>query len=375
MDFGLSDVQRELKTSARDFLKNEAPTSLVRQLMAQEDGMPRELHRKMAELGWMGLIVPENFGGLGLGMLDMAVLLEEAGYAALPGPLLFSSALSASALRLGGSDAAKEKWLTRIASGDAIGTIAIVEHDDSLNPADLKTTARRSGASYVLNGTKLFVPYAHCADFIVVAAKVEPAADPNGVALFLVERAADGVEVRMLKSVDQTRRFGELKLGSVTVSADARLDSDGELFEKVLDIGAVAMSADSLGGTERVLEMAVEYSKVREQFGKPIGSFQALKHAAAEIVADLEPARALLWYAAYALDELPKEASRASSMAKARLSDVFSRASDRAVLMHGGIGFTWEHDIHLWFKRARLNDSFFGDAIFHRERVAKLSGY
>ena len=193
-------------------------------------------------------------------------------------------------------------------------------------------------------------------------------------ALFVVETATKGVSIKTMQRLDLTRRIARVELDGVQVAPEARLHGEG-LLERVIDIGAVAIAADSLGGTERALEMAVEYSKVREQFGKPIGSFQALKHAAAEIVADLEPARALLWYAAYAQSELAAEAPRAAAMAKARLSEIYSRATDRAVLMHGGIGFTWEHDIQLWFKRARFNESYFGSPTYHRERVAALGDY
>jgi len=181
------------------------------------------------------------------------------------------------------------------------------------------------------------------------------------------------VTIRSMKNLDLTRRVASVELRSVPAK---RLHGGGsQLFTKLVDIAAIAVAADSLGGIERALEMAVDYSKVREQFGKPIGSFQALKHAAAEIVADVEPARAMLWYAAYAIDTGAADASRVAAMAKARLCDIYSRGTDRAVLMHGGIGFTWEHDMHLWFKRARFNESYFGSPSFHRERVATLGAY
>lgn len=370
MDFGLSEEQQQLKNSAREFLANECPPAVVRKLMADAEGMPRELHRQITALGWTGLIIPERFGGAGLGILDMAVLLEECGWAAMPGPFLFSSALAARALAQGESEQLKQRWLPAIAEGRAIGALAIVEEDDSLAPADLATTATPEGKGWRLRGAKMFVPYAHIADFMIVAARVDGAVD-----FFVVEGGAPGVSTRLLHDLDQTRRVCRLALADVAVAEESRLGGGARLFERLIDVGAVATAADSLGGTERALEMAVEYSKVREQFGKPIGSFQALKHAAAEIVADLEPARALLWYAAYAQDALPAEAARAASMAKARLGDIYSRSTGRAVLMHGGIGFTWEHDIHLWFKRARFNEPFFGSPVFHRERVAALGGY
>jgi alkylation response protein AidB-like acyl-CoA dehydrogenase len=373
MDFGLSEEQQQLKDSARNFLTKECPATRVRQIMADDEGMPRDLHRAIANLGWTGLIVPEKFGGAGLGMLDMSVVLEECGYAALPGPFLFSSVMAAAALAGGGSDDLNARWLTPLAEGHALGTVAIVEANDSLTPADLSASARQAGAGWVLNGAKMFVPYANVADFIVVAARTGPLA--NDLGLFVVEPKAAGVRIRRLKHLDLTRRVFALELDAVVLAPDARLDGRMKLYNRLLDVAGVALAADSLGGTERALEMAVEYSKVREQFGKPIGSFQALKHAAAEIVADLEPSRALLWYAAYAQDALPGEAARAAAMAKARMCEVYMRSADRAVLMHGGIGFTWEHDIHLWFKRARFNESYFGSPPYHRERLARLSGY
>ncbi|MGA9721802.1 MAG: acyl-CoA dehydrogenase family protein [Candidatus Binatus sp.] len=367
MDFGLSEEQQQLKESARAFLSGECPTTFVRKAMATEDGYPRELYDHIAKLGWSGLIVPEKFGGAGLGMLEMAMILEEGGYAAMPGPFLFSGVLAASALKLSGSELLKEKWLIPLAEGKAIGTVAVVESAGSIDTRDIKAIATKSGAGWHLSGTKMFVPYAGVADFIVVAAKRD-----SDIFLFVVDAKAPGVTIRSLKNLDLTRRVSSVEL---TGAPAERLHGGTGLFAKLIDVAAVAVAADSLGGTERALEMAVDYSKVREQFGKPIGSFQALKHAAAEIVADLEPARALLWYAAYALDNNAPDAVRAASMAKARLCDIYSRGTDRAVLMHGGIGFTWEHDMHLWFKRARFNESYFGSPAFHRERVAAIGEY
>jgi alkylation response protein AidB-like acyl-CoA dehydrogenase len=359
MDFGLTDEQRQLKDSARELLAGECPTTAVRIAMASENGTLPELYREIAKLGWTGLVVPENFGGAGLGMLDMAVLLEEQGYAAMPGPFLFSSAIAADALIHGGSDALKDKWLRAVAEGKAVGTIAIAESNDR------HATLSKDG-SVTANG--IFVPYAGIADFIVVAARNQAGA----ISIVVAETKSPGVRVRPLKNLDLTRRVAAVDFENV---AATELKGGESLRRRILDVGAVAIAADSLGGTQRALDMAVDYSKVREQFGKPIGSFQALKHAAAEIVADLEPARSLVWYAAYALDAIPQEASRAAAMAKARLCEVYSRGTDRAVLMHGGIGFTWEHDIHFWFKRARFNESYLGSPAYYRERVAQLGGY
>jgi alkylation response protein AidB-like acyl-CoA dehydrogenase len=371
MDFGLTAEQQQLKESTRSFLGKECPTARVRQIMAGSDGMSTELHDEIAKLGWHGLLIPSEYGGAGLTMLDMALLLEECGYAALPGPFSFSSAVAAWALSAGASESLKRNWLGALAEGRAIGTVAMADANASLNPADFSTRARREGESFVLNGTKMFVPYPHIADFMLVAART----NDSGVALFAVNRDAAGAHVKLHNGLDLTRRVGVVELAGVTVGADAMLSADADFYHRVLAVGAVAIAADSLGGMERALEMAVEYSKVREQFGKPIGAYQALQHAAAEIVADLEPARSLLWYAAHAQSALPADALRSASMVKARICEAFMRNTDKAVLMHGGIGFTWDHDIHLWFKRARFNESFFGSPSFHRERVAVLSGY
>ncbi len=369
MDFGLSEEQQQLKASAREFLADKCSTAAVRKAMASDDGRAPELEREIVKLGWTGLIVPEKFGGAGLGMLDMAVILEEQGYAAMPGPFLFSAALAADALAHGGSGGLDAKWLAAIAAGSAIGTVAIVEGDDSLSPADFATVARKDGAAARISGVKMFVPYANVADFIVVAARGGDASDAE---LYVVETKAAGVKVLALTNLDLTRRVARVEFDGATATP---LAGGAKAYSRMLDIGAVAIAADSLGGIERALDMAVDYSKVREQFGKPIGSFQALKHAAAEIVSELEPGRALVWYAAHAQDAAHESASRAAAMAKARLCDVYMRGADRAVLMHGGIGFTWEHDIHLWFKRARFNESYFGSPAYHRERVAQLGGY
>jgi alkylation response protein AidB-like acyl-CoA dehydrogenase len=373
MDFGLTEEQQQLKNSARDFLTKKCATTRVREIMADEDGMPRDIYGEIARLGWSGLLVPEQFGGAGLGMLEMSLLLEEGGYAALPGPFLFSSALSVSVLVAGGSEALNRRWLSQLAEGRAIGTIAAVEANDSFDPADLAMTARPGGQGWRLSGAKMFVPYPHLADFIIVVARTGSGA--RDIGFFVVEPKQPGVKIRRLKNLDLTRRLGVLELDSVEIPAEAMLVGGPDLYGRLLDIGSVAIAADSLGGTERALDMAVEYSKVRQQFGKPIGAYQAIQHAAAEIVADLEPTRSLLWYAAYMLDVEPAAASRTAAMVKARMCEVFMRAADRAVLMHGGIGFTWDHDMHLWFKRARFNESFFGAPAFHRQRVATLGDY
>jgi len=377
MDFGLSEEQEMLQQSAREFLTQECPPTFVREMYKDQDGFSRELYRKMAEQGWTGLLIPEAYDGLSLTMLDMAVLLEEMGRAAVPGPFLFSSVLFALAITQGGSDAQKKTWLPRIASGDAIGTLAFLEVEDRLDAAGVTLKATERSDGYTLAGTKMFVPFAAVADVLLVAARTSGQGE-EGVSLFLVERESAGVTLNPLQIFDQTRRIYEVEFKNVVAPKAALVGKEGEgwnILARLLDAACVALAADSLGGAQKALEMAVEYTKVRTQFNRPIASFQALKHMAAEIISEIEPARALVWYAAHAFDVQPHEASRAASLAKARLSDVYSQSTNGAVQMHGGIGFTWEHDMHFWFKRAKWNEFAFGNATYHRERLAQLEGF
>jgi alkylation response protein AidB-like acyl-CoA dehydrogenase len=321
--------------------------------------------------------VPEKDGGLGLGALDLALVLEELGRAAAPGPFLGTQLVTAALLRAG-SAAQRKRWLPRLVAGETLGALAYLEESDRHDPAGITLRARASRGGYRLDGTKLFVSGVPGADLLLVAARTQAGSGPRGVSLFLVETSAPGVHLRPLETIDLTRRAGEVELRGVTVERAALVGKPGAawpVLARLLDLGAVGIAADSLGGAARALEMAVEYSKVREQFGRKIGSFQALKHMAAEVVAEVEPARALVWYAAYAFDHRPREAARAAAIAKARLGEVYSLAVNRAVQMHGGIGFTWEHDLHLWFKRARSNEVAYGDPPFHRERLAAIDGY
>ena len=374
MDFALSDEQELLQQSARDFLARECPTTVVRETLTTPEGYSPALHTKMAALGWTGLVIPEKFGGLGLGVLDLAVLAEELGRAAVPGPFFATAVLGALSLAQSRATALQKHWLPRIAAGEALATLAVAEDDPCPTPAGIRAKCTATRAGFRLSGTKLFVLDAHAADVIIAAARTR-GHEAAGVCLFAVPRDTPGVTVRPLADVDQTRRPCEVEFRDVELPKSARLADEAsgwKIVSRVIDAACVVIAADSLGGSQRALEMAVEYSKTREQFGRPIGSFQALKHMAAEMVSEIEPARSLVWYAAYAQDHEQQRAALAAAMAKARLTDIYSRTTNRAVQMHGGIGFTWEHDMQLWFKRALWNRTAFGDATFHRERVAAL---
>ncbi len=377
MNFGLSEEQELLQSSARDFLERECPPARVREIASDAAGLSGALESATAAMGWPGLLVPSSHGGLGLGALDVALVLAELGRSAAPGPFLFSSVLATWALVRAGDARQKRAWLPKLARGEAIATIAWQEEEGRFDPPSIALRARKAGRGWELRGRKLYVPYAAQADLWIVVART--ASQPEkGVSLFLVERPEKGASVEEIETVDRTRRFHALELRGVRVGPDATLGRPGTtaaLLDELRDLAAIALAADSLGGAERVLEMAVAYAKTREQFGRPIGSFQAVKHLAAEMVAKIEPSRSLLWYAAHTFDSNAKERGRTASMAKARLGEVYSWAANTAVQIHGGIGFTWEHDIHFWFKRAKWNELAFGDSSAHRERVAALGGY
>ena len=376
IDFGLSEEQEALQRAAREFLAAECPPALVRETAKAADGVPRDLYRKMAEQGWLGLVVPEAFGGVGLSTLDLALVLEELGRVAAPGPFL-STQLVIAAIARAGTAAQKKTWLPRLATGETFGALAYVEEGDRQDAAGIQLSAKKTRDGYRLSGGKLFVLEAPGADVLLVAARQKKGVGEPGITLLLVDRNAPGVRIAPQETFDLTRRVGELVLKDVAVPRAALVGKDGgawPLLARLLDLAAVGIAADSLGGAARTLEMAVEYAKTREQFGRKIASFQAMKHLAAEMAAEVEPTRSLVWHAAYLHDRGGTAAARAAAMAKARLGDVYSRTARRSVEMHGGIGFTWEFDLQLWFKRAMASELLFGDPAFHRERVATLEG-
>jgi alkylation response protein AidB-like acyl-CoA dehydrogenase len=335
-----------------------------------------EFWTKLAEQGWLGLVYPDQYGGAGLGFVDLVVLMEEMGRVVMPGPFFSTSVLGGLAILEAGSAAQKEAWLTRIAAGEAKATLAWTEPSARWDAAGVTATARAAGGGWVLSGTKLFVPDAHLADVLVVVARTgEGPRAEDGVSLFLVPRDTPGVEVKLLPTMDQTRKLCEVALRDVRVGGDALLgprDGGWTPLARVIDRATVALCAEMCGAAQRVLEMTTEYAKIRVAFGKPIGSYQGVKHRAADMLVDVENAKSLTYYAAWAVDENATEAPLAASMAKAYVSDAYRRVAGAGIQLHGGIGFTWEHDLHLYFKRAKASEFTFGDANYHRERVAQL---
>ena len=375
MNFGFNEEQELLRNTARKFFENECPSDTVRKLMETPEGISAELWKKLAEQGWLGLIYPEPYDGTALGLVDLVVLMEEMGRAVAPGPYFSTVLLGGLAILEAGSDAQKKEWLPKIAAGDKRVALAWMEPSAQLGPAGVTLTAVEKGGRYTLSGTKLFVHDAHTADALVVAARTRPGAGADGVSLFLLPKGTKGLAVTLLPTMDQTRKLCEVACSDVTVGADALLGAAGAGWtplSRVLDRATVALCAEMCGGAQRVLDMTTDYAKIRTAFGKPIGSYQGVKHRAADMLVEVENAKSLTYYAAWAVDENVPEAPLAASMAKAYVSDAYRRTAGAGIQLHGGIGFTWEHDLHLYFKRAKSSEFTFGDASYHRERVAQL---
>jgi alkylation response protein AidB-like acyl-CoA dehydrogenase len=376
MDFGFNEEQELLRSTARKFLENECTSEFVRRQMAEGAGVSDDFWGKVAEQGWLGLVYPEEYGGSGLGFVDLTVLMEEMGRAVTPGPYLSTVLLGGLAIREAGSAAQRKMWLPRIAAGQAKSALAWTEPSGRWDAGGITTTAKPVAGGWTITGTKLFVLDAHLADVVVVVARTAENRNPEeGVGLFLVPKGTVGLDVKLLPTMDQTRKLCEVTLNDLRVPAEGVLGTPGggwPALSRVVERATVALCAEMCGGAQRVLDMTVEYAKIRVAFGRPIGSYQGVKHRAADMLVEVENAKSLTYYAAWAVDEDAPEAALAASMAKAYCSDAYRRVSAAGIQLHGGIGFTWEHDLHLYFKRAKSSEFTFGDATYHRERVAQL---
>jgi alkylation response protein AidB-like acyl-CoA dehydrogenase len=362
MNFGLSEEQVLLKSTIKRFLEEQCPTTRVRAIMESDNGHDSALWQGLVDLGVAGLIVPAAYGGSGLELLDLALAAEELGYAATPGPFLGSSLATVAVLE-GGDAAQKERWLPRLAAGEAIGSVAFGEADSQWDPTQYATRV----VNGKLTGAKPLVPYAGVADVMIVAAH-----DASGPGLWLVERGAPGVQITALKGVDMTRRLDSVQF---TDTPTTKLGGSSAAVQRTLDAGCILIAADAYGGARRCLDMAAQYAQQREQFGQIIGAFQAVKHQIANMAAEIEPSLSLYWYAAHAFDRIQEQSERHAAMAKAHMTDLYDRATRDATELHGGIGFTWEFDLHLWFRRAVFDRSFLGEAAVHRAHAATLAGW
>ncbi len=342
----------------------------VRRLMDTDTGFDAALWRKIAEQGWMGMLIPEQYGGFGMGMVDMAATLEEMGRALLPGPFFSTVLMAGTLVEKAGNESQKQKYLGAIARGEAKASVAFLEDPPSWTPQTVQMKARPSAGGYVLDGAKLFVQDAAVADFFVVAARVE-----GDLALFVVARNAPGIAVRPMSSMDLTRKAYEVVFEGVRVASGDMLASGASALDALGRARAIATTglvAEMTGGMQRLLELTVEYAKTRKQFGRPIGQFQAVQHQCADMLVYTESSRSAAYYAAYAIQEGIPEALLAVSVAKAYASEAYRETGNRAIQVHGGMGFTWENDAHLYYRRAKVSEQMFGDAAFHREQIAKM---
>ncbi|HEX4603202.1 MAG TPA: acyl-CoA dehydrogenase family protein [Candidatus Angelobacter sp.] len=355
MQFGLSESQQILKDTARKFFAGESPIAAVRKAMETDTAYDPALWTKMAEQGFTGTITPEEYGGMGLGKVELVLLMEEAGYALLPGPFFSTVALAGSVIDACASPEQKKKYLARIAGGEARATVALVEAAGSWDPASLLMTA----AGNKLSGTKLFVTDAAVADFMIVAAR-------DGV--YAVDAKAAGLRIEPMKGMDLARKIYSVEFKNTP--AEKLGDSSG--LARALDVATAALCAEMVGGMQRALELTVAYAKTRKQFGKPIGIFQAVQHLCADMYLETESSRSAAYYAAWALEENTDDATTAISVAKMYASDASRTVGNRGIQVHGGMGFTWENDLHLYYRRAKASETMLGDATFHRERIARL---
>ena len=370
MDFGLSEEQEMLKTTARDFLERECPISLVRDMEEDEKGYPPELWHKMAELGWLGLVFPEEYGGEGGDFLDLTVLLEEMGRSLVPSPFVPTVVLCGLPILAAGTEEQKHDFLPQIARGEAILTLALTEPSACYSAQGIEAKASPDNSDYIITGTKLFIPEAHIAQHLLCVVRTG-----DGITLLLADTRSPGIKCTLLKTLASDRQC-EVIFDKVRVPQKSILGSRGEgwgLVEETLRQAAVAQCALILGGAQRVLEMTVDYAKQRVQYNRPIGSFQVIQHKCADMAIDVEGARYITYQAAWRLSRgLP--CAREVSMAKAWVGEAGNRTCLQACHLHGAIGYTQEHDVQLYLRRIKAAELTFGDAIFHHQIVAQHLG-
>jgi len=368
--FAFSEEQEELRKSVRKFLEDKSPEIEVRRLMETEDGYDPAVWRQMTEqMGLAGLAIPEKYGGSGFSYVELIVVFEEMGRALLCSPYFSSVALSANLLLASGDESAMADYLPALASGEKIGTVALAEATGLWDEAAVKMAATKSKSGWLLSGEKSFVTDGHLADVVLVAARTNA-----GVSIFAVDKGATGLVATALSTLDQTRKQSKLSF-SQTPARLIGVEGEGwPALAKMLDLAVVALAAEQVGGAQQILDVTVQYAKDREQFNQPIGSFHVIKHKCADMLLEVESARSAAYYAGWVAAEDSDELPVVASLAKAYCSEAYFHATAESIQIHGGIGFTWEHPVHLYFKRAKSSELLFGDASHHRELLAQRIG-
>ena len=375
MNFAFSEEQEELRRTVRAFLEDKSPSAEVRRLMETTEGYDPAVWQQMGEqLGLQGLAIPEEHGGSGYTYVELVVVLEEMGRALLCAPYFSTVALAANTLLHAGDDSAKKELLPGIASGETVATLAITEDNGRWDAEGITATATKAGDGYTIDGHKMFVLDGHTASLVLVAARTPGTSGESGIGIFAVPGDASGLTRTSLATMDQTRKQARLELSGVPARLVGAEGEGWPVLSRVLDLAAVALAAEQVGGAQKCLEMSVDYAKVRVQFGRPIGSFQAIKHKCADMLLEVESAKSAAYYAGWAAAELNDELPVVASLAKAYCSDAYFHAAAENIQIHGGIGFTWEHDAHLYFKRAKSSELLLGDPTYHRELLAQRIG-
>ncbi len=370
MNFAFTDEQDELRKTVRSFLEAKSPESAVREQMETEAGYDAAVWSQMAEqMGLQGLHIPEEYGGSGFSYVELGIVLEEMGRALLCAPYFSTVVLAANTLLLAGDDGAKADYLPGIAAGATIATVAYTEPSGKWDESGITLEAVPAGDGYALSGTKMYVLDGHTADLLIVAGRA-----PGGTSLFAVDGGADGLTRTALSTMDQTRKQARLEFAGTPARLIGAEGAGWDVLHRVLDLVAVGLAAEQVGGAQKVLEMAVEYAKVRVQFGRPIGSFQAIKHKCADMLLEVESAKSAAYYGMWCAAEMNDELPSVASLAKAYCSEAYFHATAENIQIHGGIGFTWEHPAHLYFKRAKSSELLFGDPTYHRELLAQRIG-
>ncbi len=369
MTFGFTEDQQELRSTTARFLDEKSSSEKVRELMETTDGFDEATWKQMADLGWFGMAIPESYGGIGFGFVEVIVLMEEMGKKLLCAPYFSSVVLGANAILNAGTDEQKKELLPGIADGTTRAALAFVEPSGKWEIDGIELEAKESGGNWTLTGEKSYVVDGHTATLLIVAAKTG-----NDVSLFTVDPDAEGVTRTALATLDMTRKQAKIAFANTPATLLGEKGKGEQALKKTLDQAAAALSAEMVGGAQQCLDMSTTYAKERYQFGRPIGSFQAIKHKCANMLMEVEMARSAAYYAGWAAAEDPDELPLAASLSKAYCSDAFFHAAAENIQIHGGIGFTWEHDAHLFFRRAKSSEIYLGDATYHRELVAQKLG-
>jgi alkylation response protein AidB-like acyl-CoA dehydrogenase len=368
IQYAFTDEQEQFRSALRRFLDDKSPPTEVRRLMETAEGYNPEVWRQLSDdLGLPGIHVPQAYGGAGFGMVELGIVMEELGRSLFCGPYFSSAVLAANAILNAGTPAQKERLLPDIAGGARLATLALTEPNGEWDPRAIQLRAAAAGNGYTLNGVKSYVVDGHIADLLIVAARVDANTGGDAVALFTLAANAGGVTRRLLKSMDPTRKIAQIDFKGVRADLLGTLDDGAQALARTLDQAAVALANEMVGGAQKLLESAVNYAKMRVQFGREIGSFQAIKHKLADMLLDVELAKSTAYYAAQAAAVEDPEWPAIACMAKAAASDAYMRTAIETIQIHGGIGFTWDNDTHLWFKRAKSSEVFLGQPSYHRE--------